>query len=382
MINVVLFFVFFLLVCFVFNFFCEQNCRIYKTNFLPITPSAVIFIFIVVLLPTLLITFRSEQTGIDTIRYFKIFTRDSADLIILYHLKSSFEYLYWGLTYLFYLLDNIRGLFFTFAIISLFVPFLAIYRLASKCNPFIASLLFLLCFYQECFNGMRQMVAMAFIFLAFTFVLSRNFIAFLISVVVASLFHSTAVVLVVLYFLYPSRILNSFDYAKRILVIFAFVGGINLFLNMFFLLDFAHQYEEYSESLYNVTISQSLANFFVSYMPLCILVCLVYIGKPKSSTEEKKDFDFLWFVFFLCGATIILRFVQNWFFRLGWYFQIGEILLIAKLCKRDFFPNDKGVLANCSISSTEILPVYVALYYFCWNYIYFDQSPLVNFSLG
>ena len=206
--------------------------------------------------------------------------------------------------------------------------------------------------------------------------------AFMISIIMAGLFHSTAIVLVVLYFLYPSRTLNSFDYTKRILVLFAFMGGINLFLSIFFSLDIAYQYEEYRESLFNVTIGQSLTNFFVSYMPLFMLVYFVYLSKPKSNIEEKKDFDFLWFVILIFSATIILRFVQNWFFRLGWYFQIGEILLIAKLCKKNPYTSGKRFFANCSISSSEILPAYLVLYYLFWNYIYFEQSALVNFSLG
>ena len=383
MFNLIAFLMFFVLFAVAIDCFCHHfttNCQ-HPKLFLSFSLKSFLCISLLILIPTILVAFRSEHTGVDTHQYLKLFTQNHAEEIILYHMKSSSEYLYWGICYLFYKLDCIRGLFFLFAFVSLLVSFSAIYRVSNKYNPFVISLLFLLFFYQEHFNAMRQMNALAFVFLSYTFVLSRNFICFTICVIVAILFHSTAIFAFPLYFLYPSKTLTSFNYLKRILLAIVIIVGTVFFVESLFSLNIARQYVDYKDSLLSVTFVQAFTNYIVMYFPLILLIFLFsFVDNSLLKGRPKNDFDFFWSVIIVFSAIILLRFVQTWFFRIGWYYQLGEFFLIGMICRKPYVVETQPIL-NYHITSSDFLIVFSIAFYFVWNIIYFDQSALVNFHL-
>lgn len=94
-------------------------------------------------------------------------------------------------------------------IITSFIIAFSFYKVFKKYSAdfAISTLLFLSLpiFFFNSLSIIRQFVAVSIIFYGFTFIRNRNFFKFLVTVVVASMFHKSAIIGLVLYFLYNRR---------------------------------------------------------------------------------------------------------------------------------------------------------------------------------
>lgn len=382
MINLVLFLLFFLIIAFVFDIYCGYRLKtsaLCKHRILQLDIKSMLIISLIVLLPTLLITFRSEHTGIDTIRYITVL--EQSEKILEYKLQLSGEYIYWNLCLFFKKYGNVRSLFFVLAFIPLFLTFTSLYKLSRIFNPFVSSFLFLLFFYQECFNATRQMPAIALVFFSYTFCFSRKFIPFCICVCLAAFFHSTALVAFPLYFLYPRNKENLTEHLKRILLPLVIIVFCTFFLKDVLSLDSFEKYESYSDSIFKVSMWQAFLSFAVSQGPIVFLMFFFSKTIKRNTVIEDKDISFLWSVIVFFCMFLILRFVQNWMFRLALYYQFAEILLISKICCKNKFQN-RSFVVNYSFSQSDLLILVVIIVsYFFHNMSYYDVSALTNFSL-
>lgn len=381
MINVIVFFIFFIAVAAIFDSFC--SCSYDKKNgeFLTFTLKSILSLSFIIIIPVLLVTFRSEYTGADTSSYLAVLNdRGYGGYYLLHRMNQSVEILYYGISYFFWNSGNARGAFFVYAFISLFFSFAAIYRVSTKYNAFVMSLLFLIIFYHECFNAMRQMNAIALVFFAYTFVLSRNIIMFFICIIAATLFHSTAIIALPLYFLFPSKPLTLWKYAKKILFMFLAMIIAPMLLDRFLSLDFFERYRmSYGESLYQISTIGSIKYFLASHLPLIILMLVFSMGKKIDDYKQKREFDFFWTTVIVFSLILLLRTILTWFFRLAFYYQLGEIFLIGKICEKVYIANEKDRKYRFAFSDFILLYTFVSS--FIWNYTHIDHASLTNFAL-
>lgn len=148
MVNLLLFLCFFLIIAFAFDMYCgyRQNTIfpcVHRIS--PLDIKSILVISLIVLLPALVVAFRSEHTGIDTVRYITVL--ETSEKIIEHKMELAGEYLYWNLCLFFQKYGDIRGLFFVLAFIPLFFTFATLYKLHGIFNPFVSSFVFLLFFY-------------------------------------------------------------------------------------------------------------------------------------------------------------------------------------------------------------------------------------------
>ncbi|MBR5192037.1 MAG: EpsG family protein [Clostridia bacterium] len=103
-----------------------------------------------------------------------------------------------------YLIDSPITMFVIAALIfcSLFIT--SIYEYTEN---FLFAMFLFVCSgtFLEAFNGVKQATAMAIIFYGFRFIKQKSFIKYLITILIATIFHSTAIVMVVLYWLFSLK---------------------------------------------------------------------------------------------------------------------------------------------------------------------------------
>ena len=346
----------------------------------PLTIRSIVFISLIVCIPALIVALRSEYTGIDTIRYIHILEEPKE--ILIYRMKTSGELLYWNLCLIFQEYGDVRTFFFLLAFVPLFFCYATFYKVNLIYSPFFSSFIFLLYFYHEFFNATRQMPAVALVFYSYTFILSRKFIPFLICIVIASSFHSTAIAALPLYFLYSRKLMNSWDYFKKMFfIILGFCCFSFIFRYLLSFETFSH-YNVYENMMHQVSFGQSLLNFFINYFPMVFILFFFSMSVKFSSEEAKRLFHFLWLVTVCFCLILLFRFVNNWMFRIGFYYQLGEILLMSKICSaNNNFQTNKSLM-NYSFSFSTICVLLLALLSFVmFNINYFDVSPFINFSL-
>ena len=194
------------------------------------------------------------------------------------------------------------------------VPIALVVYKKSK-NPIMSTLLFLAFgFYNFNFSGLRQAVAFGIIFYSYIFITERKLIKFLISIAIASLFHTSAIVFLPAYFLYNFKITRL----KIIAIIFIDVA-IYIFKEQIFAFFNSLFYENYT-----MVVTNS-----INWMIMCLVIvfiCLIFYKKIKS-----KDSSILYNLVVVGSSIMLLAPIANNILRISNYYFMFIILLIPEV---------------------------------------------------
>lgn len=365
----------------------KNDIKINKpSNIIKLDVRSIFFIFFVSFIPIILVTFRSQTTGADTHSYIDHFNLglQYMDMVS----ERDHEYIFWGLYKIFVKIGAMRLAFFTFAFLTIYTSFIAIYKLSYRYDAFLMSFIFLLLFYQDCFNIVRQMIAIGIVFISICYIYEKKPIFFYGCIVAASLFHSSAIFCFPMYFMYryKERKRIRFNHMRKITNIVTIIVGIYFFVNFLKIRVFIEEnigFIRFAELESEISTNIGwLKSFAVSFIIYVVIFYIQKTNKYEWNNEDKDDVSFLWGLSFVYLITILLRVYINWTFRIGLYYEIGTILLISKLCKN----KERYTLSNKSLTinrqSIYALGYYV-VYFFLHNcYTIINSSALVNFNLS
>ena len=179
----------------------------------------------------------------------------------------------------------------------------------------------------------------------------------------------------------PGRTLQGQEHSGCVIifiVVVMFILSISLKSILFF--QVFERYNAYLDSFYQVSVGQALASFFTSYFPIVLL--MFFFSLNRNFSKNDKDFQFLWVVTFFFCAFIIMRFIETYFFRVAYYYQLGEILIISRICQKPSIKdNNGGLLTNYFLSEYDFLVVLVIIISFYIQLRMYDLSPLINYSI-
>lgn len=270
---------YFLLLSFVmFWIFLEKKSINRKAFWLP---------FIVLVLFS---SMRSYVVGLDTGGYTADF-RDQLD-VSYFNFRSDVEY---GFQFLHYIIlkftKNYFWLFFISSIIVLY-PYLNFFKKNSK-DYFLSVFIFITFgFYSFYFNGLRQGIAMAIVVLATPFLIDKKFFKFSLIVLFASLFHKSALVMILFYFIVNLRLRIEY---KLIVLFVASLGLSKLLLK--YLSSFNDRYGSYTE------VSDEAGGYLTLLFYFIIAFYLyIHIYKYRICEEKINTLAQLYF----CGLVFLL----------------------------------------------------------------------------
>lgn len=255
---------------------------------------------------------RKYTVGIDTTQFYNAFTKIAADKTWNY---TNFRYEL-GFYYLCKLLSCIWNdgqilIIFT----SIFINF-SVFKFIKNNSPdyCLSTILYIIMnvFFSN-MNIMRQAIAVAIILLGFEFLKEKKYVKYIITVLIASLFHtvSFATILLLVFSLLPKK---KIIYELEVIVaIMTF-----LFYNQFFkLLTLGFGYEGYAiskfgESNYFGSLLGALESLFI-----IIFLAITSSSKKKNEVEKTEDYVFrlliisgilyLWFSFLVMRMNIFNR---------------------------------------------------------------------------
>lgn len=258
--------------------------------------------------------FRSINVGVDLKSYEIIFTQNSTMSFqqIINHYNK--EWLYHFLNKLVFLLHgDFRVIIFLVSIL-IFTPIYVILKDNAK-HPFLSLLIFLfLGLFLFTLSGLRQTIAIGFTLFAFMQIKKQNIVKFILSVVVATLFHQSAFLFFLAYPLYHFNLTKNKLYFLLIPITILFIFRIHVITFLTKL--YNDNYEITNTNAYNFLL---LLIFFLVFSMI-----FVYNDKNK---EKKGLINFLIFAvviqIFASYSTIVMRF--------NYYFYIYLILLIPIL---------------------------------------------------
>ncbi|MGM8364845.1 EpsG family protein [Virgibacillus sp. W0181] len=197
-------------------------------------------------------------------------------------------------------------------------------------------------------NGIRQVLAAAIAFTAIRFLIKGNFIAYTFIIIVASLFHQSALVLIPIYFLVRYK---AWSKATVALIIFSviIVLGYEQFSNLLFTAIEDTQYGHYE------SFAEGGANtlrVLVAAVPLVI----AYLGREKLRRIFPSS-DYI-VNMALVGLIFMIISTQNWIFaRFSIYFEIYTLILLSWIIQLFTESNRKLIYYG-------IIVCYLAYYYY------------------
>lgn len=284
------------------------------------------FMIVASLLLIFIIGLRSDHQGIDLYNslgtgYFFYYHSINADsLVEILRNFSSQKYANYELGFVLFskmlgtLCGNQQILLFACAVLSIALAGILI----NKCsrNTWLSMVLFisLPCFTTVMFSAIRQGIAIGIIMFSFIFVKEKKVVCFILTVILACTFHSSAIVALAAYPAYNVRInkKNTFIVGMGSLVVIHFFKE-----PLFWMLaKIVHD----SPKLYR----NNSINFFL-ILSLVYMVCVLFC---KKSDYETRGFTN---IFWLACAAQSFSSLHNLASRITWYFLTVLVILIPNL---------------------------------------------------
>lgn len=285
-----------------------------------------IYCIIIGLLLLLLIGCRNQTMGIyDTERiyiptYNKIKKIDIFELQNYYNKDIAFHYI----TKIFIMFIDNPQLWLAFVALPFILgTVILIYKYSN--NPIMSFILLLsLNFFGMSFTLIRHYIALGFILFSYEYLKEKEIKKFIISILIAGLFHKTALLFLVAYPLFHSI---KFGKKSYLIIVISFIFSILLgrqFLN--FIIEFIN--EERFYIYLNSNSSLNLTNFVINFI---ILISLNLYIKIFYNDELKPEINGLLNLATFSCICLIFTPILGEMYRLAMYFNIFYIILIPNV---------------------------------------------------
>ena len=267
---------------------------------------------------------RGTVVGNDTLEYYELYEafKDTA------YLGPRFEI---GYSYFNYLLNKISSNPQLLFVVSSSFIFFSFGRFIWKYSelPWLSVVLFFLLAFDLTLSILRQCIAIGILIFSFDYLIKRKFILFAMCVIVATLFHTTAILFLVTWFL-PQIKLNA-----KVVAIYI-IGAIvsySLFASIMQLgFSYFAMYEYYSDGDYfdgktrTASIVQLIISVIITY--ICIYSYLKKTTREWRESREGRIYRVLCHLQLISFLIGFLCLKVNLFDRIALYFSIFSFVLI------------------------------------------------------
>lgn len=253
----------------------------------------------------ILLSLRNIKCGIDLTNYnyfFKVNSKMTFDMLIEFYGING-EILYHLFNKIISLVTNDFQIFLTIVAAICMIPIAILYKKESQ-NPILTIGLFLtVAPFSMFFSGLRQSIAMAIVIIAFKFIKEKKIVLYIIMILIASGFHQSAIIMLLLYPLYHAKITKKWLIVIIPLMIMIFILKNQIFSAIVLL---SSRYAE----RYNVITSTGAYSILILLI-LFDIYCFAFTDKDKETKEFTGLRNFLLCVtciqFFASINAVIMR---------------------------------------------------------------------------
>lgn len=381
----------YILVYFFSILFLVGSAKIYKKN----KALACLFFIISVLIPCILAALRDISVGTDTKGYIsKLYnTASGSDNLIEFFNKADWYYSIKDYGYLFftYIAAKVFGSFpiclFFIEVLVVVPVFVAI--LMNKQNNkdiVLGGTIFFLYIYNASYNMARQSIAIAFVILALSLMYRNKNKKAIILLIIASLFHVTAVIAIPVWFLYKyynkRKDSKKFDVLGCVLIILSIV----VVFSIKGILILLHDMKIYEHGIIYV---ERFSTFDFSFVEtgFYIVICLILFLNKNKFLEKNINYKF--YLFLSIESIILLQlgtFIK-YLDRVGYYYMypilINAIALIEKPKENNENYESKSVdKSNVKVSKQTIIVYAVFVGYWLYKYVLLNSHNTIPYILG
>src|SRR5690625_3234240 len=281
---------------------------------------AKILYLVIMFIPLFILSsLRSSDIGTDTKNYLSGFNSIKyADF------DNVYDVVRWEVGYVFlnkissYLSEHPNIILIITSFIALLGVFYFIYK--NSTSVILSVYLYLtLYLYFFSFNGIRQAIAMSIIVMGLHFIIQRKLLKYLIMVIIATLFHETAILFIMLYFIYNLKLTY-----KNVLItlssFFLIFLGIEYIINYFLSISRSLSYID------TTSLSLERGGMLFPLINISILFFVMYIKISSKGNDKKLDFFIYIILFGVLSSVLSLKIYK--LLRLNYYFLIFYIVAI------------------------------------------------------
>jgi hypothetical protein len=250
--------------------------------------------------------FRSRFVGADTGNYINIFN------LISFTKTLPDIYMEQGFLMFTKILTDLSSSSQSLLIISSFIiltsVFLLIYKYSKK--PWLSVLIYVTGPFFFHLTGMRQSLAIAFVLFSFHFILNRKLLMFILTIIIASTFHKSALLFMPVYYLFNLKLNKRNILIALFLTVSSFIF-FNKFSDIFFY--FFPQYETYTSSVYYYGEIKSASIFKTIIAGIYILFgFLIWFYKivPNKNDFEPKQYFQTKLLLYFSFIAFLLQFIS------------------------------------------------------------------------
>lgn len=294
------------------------------------TKLTVIISMLIVALPLSILAGLRYGIGTDYFSYLEIMQSARRGSVYFTQVAMRFK-LEKGFSFFIYFISNIFHndgiVFFIIEYITLFFAFYAFARLHKQLNIMVAICLYYLMFYNYSLNISRQMLAMSFILLSISFLLTKKHFGYFVSVCVAYLIHSSAIiggVFGIVYFIFKNRKIKYVTY-KHINIFYMICVLVSAFfvkdimLIIFGMFSGLEKYKRFMVGQPDVTFF-SLIKGFIIVIPILLL-------NKRNRYDTQMIFlrNCIWLYFIIATSAYYFNYAS----RLIMYIRLIIILYVS-----------------------------------------------------
>lgn len=223
------------------------------------------------------------------------------------------------------LFDNYQGVLFLAAILTYGIAIISMKRYGKYGNLGIMLLIYFILYYGPSYNIVRQIIATSIVFYGFKYIEEKNLLKYVITIIIATTFHTSALFCLPFYLLnFSSQNFSKVKQAVIIIVALLLPFGFNFIFEKLSSIAIFSKYV----SIYTEQLSYS-NNIMTIILRLPILLPIIINWKKLIKKDEKNRFYIL--VYILEFTAILMGFYMHWAFRIMYYCMFAEILLVPQI---------------------------------------------------
>lgn len=309
--------------------------------------------YIGLLLPILLAGFR-YKVGTDFVTYMSL-QQKYGRLPLNSMFNAEVEPIFIIFSKISYLLDMPQLVFILYALFTIYFVYKAVEKLnlniENNYNIGWVFFVYLFSYYLTSFNIMRQGLAISIVIYAFTYIVEKKIVKYILTVLLAILCHKTAIIILPVYFIYD----NKRSVKKQMLICILFLLLVINFENIFTYITNISMFEKYSS--YNMHINSNNKTVILN-----IIISSIYIINFKKLIEKNNDNKFYVTLYVIGCILTVLGYKSPYLKRIADYFLVSSIYLTPELILAQNNIKDRvlyTIIGIVSVIGPFIISVYI-----------------------
>jgi len=328
---------------------------------------------IAIMIPSIVAGLRDFNIGVDVLVYGKniFYSAVNSKSLLSFLNTCDADLLYEVFNYIISRITNDLNMFLFFMeLFNIVLIYITLYRNRNKNKIWIGLLIFFCFFYNRTFNLLRQSMALSVIFFGTYYLDNKKNLKFIISVIIASLFHSTAIICLIMI---PIKLISEMESKKRIVY--------SLCIIILFLFSILN-YDNILAVLINTNLISSKMTYYISNKQfefyiietfIKILLLFVWIIFLRQKDDKRDKYHLL--IVVISILLFQLRGFADYADRIGFYFEYMYFIIYSK--------NVKINKKNKMIS--KLLIIIISVVYWIYKYIIMNSCntfPYTSSILG